>query len=155
MTAEHVFSIANTAALVTWVLLAMLPRRQWVPDVAVKMASVMFALAYVAIIATRWAGSSGGFSSLAAVAELFTDPWLLLAGWLHYLAFDLLVGRWEARDASERGIPHLLLIPCLALTFLFGPAGWLSYVAVAAIHDRRRLWMHSQAPKPIIHNGSR
>ena len=56
--------------------------------------------------------------------------WLLLAGWLHYLAFDLLIGRWEVRDAQQRGIPHLLVIPCLALTFLFGPAGWLLYRVV-------------------------
>ena len=138
MTAENVFSIANTAALVTWILLAALPGRRWVSDVTVRMAAVMFASAYAVIVATRWAGSSGGFSSLAAVAELFTDPWLLLAGWLHYLAFDLLVGWWETRDASARGIPHVLVIPCLALTFLFGPAGWLSYVAIAAFQDRRR-----------------
>jgi hypothetical protein len=44
---------------------------------------------------------------------------------------------------------------CLGLAVLFGPAGWLSYIGLAAMYDRRRLWMHSQAPKPIIHNGSR
>ena len=155
MTAEHVFSIANAAALIAWVLLTALPGRRWVSEVAVKMAAVMFALAYIVIIATRWAGSSGGFSSLAGVAALFTDPWLLLAGWLHYLAFDLLVGSWETRDAAARGIPHVLVIPCLALTVLFGPAGWLVYVASAAIQDRRRLWIDSHTPKPIIQSGSR
>jgi hypothetical protein len=63
------------------------------------------------------------------VAQLFADPWLLLAGWLHYLAFDLLVGTWEARDSIERGVPRWILVPCLFLTFMFGPAGWLAYVA--------------------------
>ena len=58
------------------------------------------------------------------------DPWLLLAGWIHYLAFDLLVGAWEARDARERGIPHLFVVPSLILTFLFGPAGWLLYLGI-------------------------
>jgi len=72
----------------------------------------------------------GGFGSLAEVARLFANPWLLLAGWTHYLAFDLFVGSWEVRDARERGVPHLLVIPCLALTLMFGPAGWLLYVAV-------------------------
>ena len=84
------------------------------------------------IIATRFAGSAGGFASLAAVATLFSNPWLLLAGWTHYLAFDLFVGSWEVRDARERGIPHLCVLPCLALTFLFGPAGWLLYLALRA-----------------------
>jgi hypothetical protein len=78
-------------------------------------------------VATTFGRTPGGFSSLAAVATLFGNPWALLAGWIHYLAFDLLIGTWEARDARERGVPHLLLVPCLILTFLFGPAGWLLY----------------------------
>jgi len=52
----------------------------------------------------------------------------LLAGWVHYLAFDLFVGSWEARDALSHRIPHLAVIPCLLLTFLFGPAGLLLYL---------------------------
>ena len=95
----------------------------------------LLAAVYVAIIATKWAGSSGGFTSLPAVAMLFSNPWLLLAGWTHYLAFDLFVGSWEVRDARDRGMPHLLVLPCLALTFLFGPAGWLLYLAM---RSRRR-----------------
>jgi len=131
MSANDVFSLVNLLALSAWILLATLPRRRWIPDVlTAAIVPAMLAIAYVAIIATRFAGSSGGFSSLPAVATLFSDPWLLLAGWIHYLAFDLIVGSWEARDARERGIPHLLVLPCLALTFLFGPGGWLLYMAI-------------------------
>jgi len=82
-------------------------------------------------------GSSGGFSSLSAVATLFTQPWLLLAGWMHYLAFDLIVGSWEVSDARERGIPHFAVVPCLVLTFMFGPAGWLAYSGLRAAYARR------------------
>ena len=57
---------------------------------------------------------------------------MLLAGWIHYLAFDLLIGSWEVRDARELGIPHLFVVPCLFLTFMFGPAGWLLYRGVRA-----------------------
>jgi hypothetical protein len=64
----------------------------------------------------------GGFSTLPDVATLFSNPWALLAGWIHYLAFDLLIGTWETRDAREHGVPPLWLVPCLVLTFLFGPA---------------------------------
>ena len=60
---------------------------------------------YVAIIGAAWRGSDGGFSSLPARRDALREPWLLLAGWTHYLAFDLLVGSWEARDAAERGHP--------------------------------------------------
>ena len=137
MTPETVFSVANTTALVAWIVLVIFQGRRWATDGAVLVAVSVFAAAYVAIIATRWAGSSGGFSSLSGVAALFSDPWLLLAGWLHYLAFDLLVGRWEARDAAERGITPWLVAPCLALTFMFGPAGWLSYVALRRVSRQR------------------
>ena len=86
----------------------------------------------------RSARAEGGFSSLAGVAALFREPWLLLAGWVHYLAFDMLVGNWEVRDARSRGIPHLLVVPCLVLTFLFGPAGWLLYTGVRSLKNEER-----------------
>jgi len=79
------------------------------------------------VLAAHWGESAGGFGSLREVAALFANPWLLLAGWIHYLAFDLFVGAWEVRDAAENAVPHWLVIPCLALTFLFGPVGLLSY----------------------------
>jgi hypothetical protein len=40
---------------------------------------------------------------LSAVAMLFSNPWLLLAGWTHYLAFDLFIGSWKLRDARDCG----------------------------------------------------
>jgi hypothetical protein len=135
MTPDALFSLANAVALAGWILLAVLPRRRWVTDVAAAWAIPgALAAAYVAVIATHILGSPGGFSTLTAVSALFSNRWLLLAGWIHYLAFDLFVGSWEARDARERGLPHLALLPCLALTFLFGPAGWLLYAAMRSAY---------------------
>src|SRR5437899_2277056 len=135
MTPNQVFSMANGMAVVAWLLLIVLPRQRWVTGLLapVAMPSV-FAAIYVAIIATQWKGSAGGFSSLPAVATLFSQPWLLLAGWVHYLAFDLIIGSWEVRDARERSIPHIAVIPCLALTFMLGPAGWLAYSGLRAAY---------------------
>jgi hypothetical protein len=59
-----------------------------------------------------------------------------LAGWIHYLAFDLLVGIWEVRDSHERGVPHWLVIPCLFFTFMLGPIGFLLYCAVRYFFGR-------------------
>jgi hypothetical protein len=96
------------------------------------------ALLYAALIGGTWSSADGGFSTLAEVASLFDNRWLLLAGWVHYLCFDLLVGTWEVQDARARGIPHLLVVPCLVLTFLFGPAGWLLYKVLASVHSRSK-----------------
>jgi hypothetical protein len=133
MTPDALFSILNLIAMGGWILLIALPRLRVVANlITAAIVPGLFALAYAAILATKWGPGDGGFSSLTGVAQLFANPWLLLAGWAHYLAFDLLVGSWEVRDARNRGIPHLLVVPCLLLTFLFGPVGWLLYIALRA-----------------------
>jgi hypothetical protein len=138
MTPDHVFAIANAVALCAWILLIALPRQRWVSGIMAPIVMpALFAAVYVAILVTQWRGSAGGFSSLPAVATLFSQPWLLLAGWIHYLAFDLFVGSWEVRDARERGVPHLAVAPCLMLTFMFGPAGWLAYSVLRTAYPSR------------------
>ena len=131
MTPEQLFGLLNLVALVSWLLLAIFPGRPRITrTVAGAAVPALFALAYITMIAGSWFSSEGGFSSLEGVASLFANRWLLLAGWTHYLAFDLLVGVWEVHDSRDRRIPHLLVVPCLALTFMFGPAGWLLYQLV-------------------------
>lgn len=137
MTPNQLFSIANFVALCCWLMLAVMPGQKWVSIVAAGVAvPALLAAVYTVIVALTLSSADGGFSSLPEVARLFNNPWLLLAGWLHYLAFDLLVGSWEARDARDRGISHFLVLPCLILTFLFGPAGWLLYLGVRSLHGR-------------------
>lgn len=137
MSAESTFTLLNSIALVAWLLIAAFPRRPLVVQtIAGAAVPAFFAVAYIAMIASAWGGSEGSFSSLQGVATLFENPWLLLAGWTHYLAFDLLVGVWEVRDASERGIPHVMVLPCLLLTFLFGPTGWLLYLVLRRVRSQ-------------------
>ena len=137
MSPELVYSITNTAAVLSWVLLAILPGRRWVPTIVTgAVVPSLFAVLYVAIVVSIFGRSEGSFATLAGVAKLFSEPWLLLAGWVHYLAFDLLVGSWEVTDARRRGIPHLLVVPCLLLTFLFGPAGWLLYRVLRLVRGK-------------------
>jgi ABA4-like protein len=137
MSPDVVFSTVNTTALLTWIVMILTPARARVSNLMVSTVTVAFAITYTAIVAATWWGSSGGFSSLAAVGSLFANRWMLLAGWIHYLGFDLLVGRWELRDARTRGIPHLAVVPSLFATFMFGPAGWLSYIALRAVYGSK------------------
>ena len=130
MTPARLFSILNLVAIVGWVPLIFLPKFRWARAIVPIAIPVVLAVIYAAIVVTTFGRSEGGFSSLADVRTLFDNPWALLAGWVHYLAFDLLIGGWEVRDAHERGVPHWLVIPALVLTFLFGPAGLLVYLAI-------------------------
>lgn len=131
MTPDSLFQIANPLAMAGWLALALSPLA---PRPALLLAGVVvpliLSLAYTGLILAFWSGAEGGFATLAQVQRLFTDPHVALAGWLHYLAFDLLIGAWATRTARDEGIPHLFLLPCLALTFLFGPAGFLALSAL-------------------------
>jgi hypothetical protein len=130
VTPDRIFSLANTVALLSWILLIVAGRKKWVTTVVTGFAvPLILAVLYGALVIQHWSEgpAGGGFSTLAGVSLLFSNPWKLLAGWVHYLAFDLFTGTWEVRDAAEKGVPHLLVIPSLALTFLFGPMGLLLY----------------------------
>ena len=102
MSPEQIFSVANAIALASWILLAALPGRPWVTRVVTVGVPVVLAALYTVIVGFVFAGTGGSFSTLDAVAVLFTNRWALLAGWVHYLAFDLLCGSWEAEDARKR-----------------------------------------------------
>ena len=138
MTAEQLFSILNLMAVAAWLPLVFLPRVRWTSTLLPVVMPLLLAVVYVVLVAATLPRSEGGFSSLAGVSALFDNPWLLLAGWTHYLAFDLFIGGWEVRDAQWRGIPHLLIVPALVLTFLFGPAGLLLYLAIRKLSMIRR-----------------
>ena len=137
MTAEQLFSVLNFVAMAGWLPLVFLPRRRWATTVVPVVVPMLLALVYVALVAVALPGSEGGFSSLAGVRTLFDNPWGLLAGWTHYLAFDLFIGGWEVRDAQRRGVPHLLVVPALVLTFLLGPGGLLLYLAIRMFASRK------------------
>ncbi len=128
MKAEQIFSIANTIALIGWLLVIVLPRWKFT-RLAVLSGAVplLLSVAYLGLVVFFFGSADGGFDSLANVMKLFTNEWAMLAGWLHYLAFDLYVGSWEVRDAQRNGISHFVVIPCLILTFLLGPIGYLLY----------------------------
>jgi len=141
MSLEALFSAASTLVLPGWLLLALAPRFKWTARlVAPVLIPALLGLLYLYLILTRFPGAEGGFGSLAEVRRLFGDEALLLAGWVHYLAFDLFVGSWEVRDAQRLGIPHLLVVPCLVLTFLFGPVGLLLYLVLRGAL-RRQLFL--------------
>jgi len=128
MKAEQLFSICNSVALVGWLILAVAGRKRWASYLTTGVIlPLLLAVAYLVLLVGHWGESKGGFGTLTDVAILFSNHWILLAGWIHYLCFDLFIGSWEVRDAAARGISHWLVIPCLFFTFMFGPVGLLLY----------------------------
>ena len=131
MTEQALFRAASTLSLLSWLVLIVFGRRRLVPELVIGIiVPLLLATFYVGLLIGHLGEAHGDFNTLDGVAALFSNRWLLLAGWVHYLAFDLFVGSWEVRDAMRLGISHLLVIPCLVLTFLFGPAGLLAYLCL-------------------------
>jgi hypothetical protein len=141
MSPDLVFSIANNFTLLPWLLLLILPRWRGTRIVAQSGgAMLLFAGGYIIMLATSFStntGSAPNFSTLEGIKTLFQNDYALVAGWLHYLAFDLFVGCWQVEDAHRRGIKHYWLIPSLFFTLMLGPVGWLLYQIVRAVHAKR------------------
>ena len=74
----------------------------------------------------------GGFGSIGEVRALFMSDPVLVAGWVHYLAFDLLIGTWIAVEADKRGYNRLLQAPMLVATFMLGPLGLILFYLTRA-----------------------
>lgn len=129
---ETVFSVANTTALSAWIGIILLPRMMWLRRGVQLVAVGGLCLAYSALIQVHFfTVSGGGFGSLGAVQRLFELPEVALAGWLHYLAFDLFVGLWIAARSDALGISRWLQAPLLVVTFMFGPIGLLLFAVTA------------------------
>ena len=144
-TPEHFFGWAGQAAMLGWLVLILVPRRLpydlgrallWVARYVIPFGlSLLYAGLAMAHIATV---EGGGFGSLAEVKVLLSDDWALLAGWVHYLAFDLFIGGWIAARADELGISRVILAPILLATFMAGPLGLALFLAMRAGFVRNR-----------------
>jgi len=129
MNLEMMFRVVGQIALVGWILLVFFPRAKitkWI--VHGFYLQVILALFYIGLMIAGWGSfQEGGFDTLANVQKLFMNPMTVLAGWIHYLVFDLFVGTWIARDWEALGKKPIYTVPALILTFLLGPVGFLIY----------------------------
>ncbi len=133
MTADFLFSLANPAALLGWIILGVgiVWNKPFLRDeIAGRVWPLGLSVLYTILIGAFFFKAQGGFDTLANVQKLFTFPWAALAGWVHYLAFDLFIGAVISRDIMKLGISRLFLIVLLPLTFMFGPIGYLGFVIV-------------------------
>lgn len=132
MSNELIFSISNGLAIIGWLFLLIAPYWKWTGRIVIGGVVSLLAVLYVSFIVQSFGGESSGgdFNSLAGVMELFTKEIAVLAGWLHYLAFDLIVGWFIVNNAKKHEVNRWLIIPCLLLTFILGPSGLLLYLII-------------------------
>jgi hypothetical protein len=138
VTPDVIFTWANYGALVFWAFLVLVPGWRGT-QLIVHSAAPLFLLGllYASLAFPSFFGSGvpegASFTSLDGLMVFFTYKPAVVAGWIHYLVFDLFVGAWEVRDARRRGLNHPLVVPCLLLTLLLGPVGLMLYLIVRVI----------------------
>ena len=131
MNFELTFSIAGMLTMAGWLALLISPLiPNWSDRIAGLLIPIALSTGYVIILLFFPANNGGGFGTFAEITQLFTSSNALMAGWIHFLAFDLIVGAWICREARQHDIRFWMVMPCLPVTFLFGPAGFLLFTIV-------------------------
>ncbi len=144
MTPETIFSLTSGLAGLAWIFLICgarcLPKAFRVVRYALP---VILGLVYLICLSLAGSVEGGGFSSLKEVGSLFQNDWALLAGWIHYLAFDFFIGCWILNTAKKEEINHYLIIIPMILTFMLGPAGLLLFLIIRGWKNRRLITKRS------------
>jgi len=138
MSPEKLFSVCNSLAPFGWLLMWFAPTwkgTQWL--VRYLIIPLLFSFVYIGLIISAGSLSFSDFGTLAGIKKLFSNDYLLVAGWVHYLAFDLFVGSWILLKGQEAKIPHLYLIVCTFFTFMLGPIGLLLFHIVRYFHTKK------------------
>ena len=141
MTWPALFAITNAVAMLGWLILIILPRRPVLLALVMYLGVGLLCAIYVACFAALLFGSGGGGGSftydIPGIRALFATDAGIVIGWTHYLAFDLFVGLWIARDADAKGFPRLTQVPILLATLMAGPVGLLVWLAIREPAARR------------------
>lgn len=140
LTAQDWFAWAGQLAMLGWFVLVFMPRRfKALFFMAQYLIPLALGLLYTGIALSHFFTSEGGYGSLAQVRLLFSNDFMLLAGWVHYLAFDLFIAAWIAVKADEIHLSRLLQAPILVATFLFGPLGLVLFLLTKQLFLTLRL----------------
>lgn len=139
MSPDSVFQICNAIAMLGWIVLLLLsPFWGSFDKFLIGVIITLFAIVYAWLVLMVFTpGDFEKFGSLNGVMDLFTNKTIVTAGWVHYLAFDLMVGIWIKKNGLKYNIHHMLLVPCLLLTFMLGPVGLLLYLIIRLIKTKQ------------------
>jgi hypothetical protein len=139
MSPELIFKVCNMIAMIGWIFLILVSPFVFSYDkFLIGIIITLFGIVYAWLVICYFNPSDmKNFGSLDGVMKLFDDRTLVTAGWVHYLAFDLMTGIWIQKNAQKLNINRWLLLPCFIFTFMLGPLGLLLYLLIRWIKTRQ------------------
>ncbi|MCG8419961.1 MAG: DUF4281 domain-containing protein [Proteobacteria bacterium] len=149
MSPDTLFLICNYAVIPAWLLLAVAPHWFWTQRIIhAAWIPMLLTVVYIFMLVSGDAPEGASFGTLEGVMLFFTIPEATLAGWVHYLAFDLFIGAWQVRDARRRGIRHIYVVPCLFFTLMTGPVGLSLYLILRLALRRTAAFAETEYAAP-------
>ena len=134
MNTSTLFQAANSFAMIGWLFLLIVPNWKYTKTVITTGIIVLLAVFYAFLVLKDISSfNPDSFSTLENVMKLFQNEQAVLAGWVHYLAFDLFVGTYIAENAKLLNISRWIVSPILFFTFMFGPVGFLLFFIVKTV----------------------
>lgn len=139
------FSMVNLLALIAWTGLILLPR--WpallsgILYLGIGLLCLIYATGLIGLLSGLIPNPQGGganFTTIEGVRSIFGSDGGVTIGWTHYLAFDLFIGLWIARDGDAKNISRLIQAPVLLATFMAGPLGLLVWLGLREPIARRQ-----------------
>ena len=125
------FTFIHVVALAGWAMLFLLPRGPRVAAYVLYLCVGLLCLTYTVMFASQFGALiSSDFFSIEGIHDLFASDAGIVIGWNHYLAFDLFIGQWIAKDADHKGFSRFAQVPVLILTLLAGPIGLLVWLFI-------------------------
>ena len=121
---KQIFQVLNASTAPLWMAMILAPRSKltaWLMKIAAPL-FVALGAGYSTLLVSGVidGGERINFMDPDSLRAGLTSPKAFLAGWTHYLAFDLFVGRWIWQESVAAGRPARL---SLLLTWWAGPVG--------------------------------
>lgn len=151
---ETLFSMSSLLVMPFWLLIIALPHWHWTQRIMRSpLVIALPAALYAVLVLPRIAAVLPAVSNptLPGIAALLGQPDGATIGWVHFLAFDLFVGRWAYLDSREHHISAWLMAPVLFMILMLGPVGFLLYLVVRAVATA----MHKRAAQSLTPNIAR
>lgn len=122
--AQKAWTIVSFSTVPIWLAMIVFPRSRLTKALVDRIAPLHAALSvfYSASLITAGVKSDEriDFGNLESVQRAFGRPEAMLAGWTHYISFDVFVGSWIWRQSLAEGRNARL---ALLLTWWAGPMG--------------------------------
>lgn len=134
------FQLSNLWIMPFWLLMIFLPHWRWTKRLmALPWMVAVLALVYSVLVLPQALNVLPLLANptLPGIAGLLGTPNGATIGWIHFLAFDMFVGRWVYLDSRTRNLTAWLASPAIFFVLMFGPFGFLLYLLISSIVGRK------------------